>query len=123
MHLVYIESAKHNYIGQSEYPPVTLMTRVVEEYPVELENAALVTMQRTQNNQLVANQHPLISSKWYHPKVLINPRYVIDIRTVPKDSPLRATYERIMEDVKAGNVGIALVKNMPGNLPPMSKQN
>jgi len=120
-HLVYITTVKQDYIGQSELAAAPLMDQVVSgNLPVKLEKASLAMNMMDQHGRHALNQRPLISSDWFTANIPINPRHIVDIRAIGKDSPLRNSYNEAWKKASAENSGITLVKSMPQNLPGIS---
>ena len=126
MHLVYISTLKQDFIGESEIAAEQLMGVVVgklyreheEQDYIKLENVSIAMNMMDQQGRHALNQRPFISSDWFTANLMINPKYIIDIRSIGKDSPLRKSYKQAWKKASAENSGITLVKAMPQNLPP-----
>ena len=129
MHLVYITTLKQDFIGESEIAAEPLMRRVCEaDAPVlgdaiKLEKASIAMNMIDQQGRHALNQRPFISSDWFTANLMINPKYIVDIRSIGKDSPLRKIYKQAWKKASAENSGITLVKAMPQNLPPTPNMN
>lgn len=124
MHLVYIVTVRHDYIGESKLAAEPLMIEALAGHIVKLENASIAINQfNPQTGQTGVNQLPLIRGKFWAENISINPKYIIDCRTIPKNSPLRKSYKKSWEEARAQNSGISLVKHMPTDLPPTMSLN
>ena len=123
MHLVHISCVGREYIGESDLAPEPLMEEVVTGETVTLNNATEVRHVMNNQGQEMVKQMPLIQNHLLNPNVAINPRYILDIRGIPKKSPLRKQYEKEYQKARTGNAGITVVKNMPTDLPPQPNLN
>jgi len=124
MHLVYITTLKQDFIGESEIAAAPLMEQAVSgNLPIKLEKASIAMNMIDQQGRHALNQRPFISSDWFTANLMINPKYIIDIRSIGKDSPLRKIYKQAWKKASAENSGITLVKAMPQNLPPTPNMN
>ena len=118
MHLVYISTLKQDFIGESEIAAEPLMKQVVTEgQAVKLEKASVIMTAIGQNQRRVVLQTPLIHGNEFTANIQLNPKHIIDIKSLAQKSALRRFYQESWKKASAENSGITLVKAMPQNLP------
>jgi len=109
---------RQDYIGESELAPEPLMEEVITGETVTLQNATFVIPAVNKTGQSGFKQAAFISNNMFNPVIVLNPRYIVDIRGIPKKSPLRKAYDQEIQTARTKNAGITIVKNMPQTLPP-----
>lgn len=113
MHLVYITAARMDYIGESELAAGQIMSDVIDGKLIKLENVTIARQIVDPQGRTGINQSALISNKLFGNDLMINPKYIIDVRVIPKGSPLRKSYDHETETARARNSGIVITNKMP----------